>query len=213
MNAALANIIFGNETIYFLEKDKPKNSVGEIANNEVEAVISVAENIAFIEKPLEVSVPKAEVEAEEKSEERVTEKLEEKTILEPALATTPPPQVSPTTQTELVDLVVIVRTFSAEEKEFLSKILTSVGRNITEIQVIDLETLGKTNIKAVIVGTKAVFSFGVPFTSLGFKSDLPAYILKMAQEKHYLYADDLQTIQANSNNEKRNLWGALKNIL
>jgi hypothetical protein len=209
MNAALANIIFGKETLYFLEKDKPENSVDEIAKNEVEAVISVAENVVVIEKPLEISVPKVE----EKSEEKIIQKLEEKPLPEPTSTTIPPPQVKQAPPAELVDLVVIVRTFSAEEKEFLSKILTSVGRNIAEIQVIDLETLAKTNIKAVIAGTKAVFSFGVPFTSLGFKSDLPAYILKMAQEKHYLYADDLQTIQANTNNEKRNLWGALKNIL
>lgn len=179
MTASLANIIFGNETLYFLEKDKPETA-----------------NIA---KPIEVIA----------SEPLVVE------TKEPISGTISPnkPENLEQKVVKTTDLVVIVRTLDNEIREFLSKILVSVGRNIDDIQIIDLETLSKTNIKAVIESTNAVFSFGVPFTSLGFKADLPAYILKMAREKHYLYADDLPTIQANANNEKRNLWNALKNIL
>ncbi|MGL4631844.1 MAG: hypothetical protein ACRCVT_11645, partial [Leadbetterella sp.] len=68
-------------------------------------------------------------------------------------------------------------------------------------------------IKKIIKTTPAIFSFGVPFTQLGFKSDIAPYILKLAQDRHYVFADDLEKIQANQNNEKRLLWNALKSVL
>jgi hypothetical protein len=197
MNAALANIIFGNETLYFLDKDKSDLPIVEDA----------------IETP-QVVKPEPELPA---IAERVAESTIGEKVTTEAVANVNTAAISATKTSEIpskmVDLVVIVRTYDDELKQFLAKILTAIGRSIDDIQIIDLDGLAQTNIKAVIESTKAVFSFGVPFTSLGFKADLPAYVLKMAREKHYLYADDLKTIQANTNNEKRSLWDALKNIL
>jgi hypothetical protein len=197
MNAALANIIFGNETLYFLDKDKSDLPAKDLAQENMQEV--KVERIPSTEKINETpAIAVNEPVAIAKEPEEIIAALPNKIIQTP---------------TKMVDLVVIVRTYDDELKQFLAKILTAIGRSIDDIQIIDLDGLAKTNIKAVIESTNAVFSFGVPFTSLGFKADLPAYVLKMAREKHYLYADDLQTIQANANNEKRNLWDALKNIL
>jgi hypothetical protein len=197
MNAALANIIFGNETLYFLDKDKSDLPAKDLAQENMQEV--KVEGIRSTEKINETpAVAVNEPVAIAKEPEEIIAALPNKIIQTPA---------------KMVDLVVIVRTYDDELKQFLAKILTAIGRSIDDIQIIDLDGLAKTNIKAVIESTNAVFSFGVPFTSLGFKADLPAYVLKMAREKHYLYADDLQTIQSNANNEKRNLWDALKNIL
>jgi hypothetical protein len=196
MNAALANIIFGNETLYFLDKDK----------SDLPTVLDAIETPQVV-KPEPVLPAIAEKVAESTIGEKVTTEAAANVMSSPISTKTSE------IPAKMVDLVVIVRTYDDELKQFLGKILTAIGRSIDDIQIIDLEGLAKTNIKAVIESTNAVFSFGVPFTSLGFKADLPAYVLKMAREKHYLYADDLQTIQANANNEKRNLWEALKNIL
>jgi hypothetical protein len=197
MNTALANIIFGNETLYFLYKDKSDLPAKDLAQENMQEV--KVEGIRSTEKINETpAIAVNEPVAIAKKPEEIIAALPNKIIQTP---------------TKMVDLVVIVRTYDDELKQFLAKILTAIGRSIDDIQIIDLDGLAKTNIKAVIESTNAVFSFGVPFTSLGFKADLPAYVLKMAREKHYLYADDLQTIQANANNEKRNLWDALKNIL
>ncbi len=201
MNAAFANIVFGNETLYFLEQDRPVSEPKEpLTQTENTIDPKVETSNAAIEK-----TPITEVAT-------ITE-ITSKPIEERPIISENPPVISNKLPSKTKDLVVIVRTQDAELKEFLSKILSAINRNIDDIEIIDLEQLAQTNIKAVIESTNAVFSFGVPFTSLGFKADLPAYILKMAREKHYLYADDLQTIQLNANNEKRNLWGALKNIL
>jgi hypothetical protein len=193
MNAALANIIFGNETLYFLDKDKSDLPIVEDAI-ETPQVVKLS---AIAEKVANTTVA-----------EKVTTEAVAK-VMSSAISAVKTSEIP----SKMVDLVVIVRTYDDELKQFLAKILTAIGRSIDDIQIIDLDSLAKTNIKAVIESTKAVFSFGVPFTSLGFKADLPAYVLKMAREKHYLYADDLKTIQANANNEKRSLWDALKNIL
>jgi hypothetical protein len=120
---------------------------------------------------------------------------------------------SPSESAKIRELIVIVSEYNEANKEFLSKILTSVGRNINDIEVFDKQRLSKTNVKELISQTKALFSFGVPFTQLGFKSDLGPYTLKMVNGKNYLFADDLNTIMLNSNNEKRSLWNALKKIL
>ncbi len=201
MNAAFANIVFGNETLYFLEQNRPVSESKEPlvqTENKIDAKVETSNVLTEKVPVLEVAI-KTEV---------ASKPSEEKPIISEN-----PPVVSNILPNKTKDLVVIVHTQDAELKEFLGKILTAINRNIDDIEIIDLEQLAKTNIKAVIESTNAVFSFGVPFTSLGFKADLPAYILKMAREKHYLYADDLQTIQLNANNEKRNLWSALKNIL
>jgi hypothetical protein len=193
MTAALANIIFGNETLYFLDKDKIDLPIVEDAIE----TIQVVKLSAIAEKVVEITVA-----------EKVTPEAAAN-VMSSAISAMKTSEIP----AKMVDLVVIVGTYDNELKQFLAKILTAIGRSIDDIQIIDLDSLAKTNIKAVIESTKAVFSFGVPFTSLGFKADLPAYVLKMAREKHYLYADDLKTIQANTNNEKRSLWDALKNIL
>jgi hypothetical protein len=197
MTAALANIIFGNETLYFLDKDKSDLPIVEDAVETPQVVKPGQKLPAIAEKVADTTV------AEKVTPEAASNVM---TAVISASKTSEIPS-------KMVDLVVIVRTYDDELKQFLAKILTAIGRSIDDIQIIDLDSLAKTNIKAVIESTKAVFSFGVPFTSLGFKADLPAYVLKMAREKHYLYADDLKTIQANANNEKRSLWDALKNIL
>jgi hypothetical protein len=193
MNAALANIIFGNETLYFLDKDKGEVPIVLSANENVQEVKTEnVKHVPGVEKPTET--PAA--------------------VIQPVLTPTASVASQATEMpVKVVDLVVIVGTYDDELKQFLSKILTAIGRSIDDIEIIDLNGLAKTNIKAVIESTKAVFSFGVSFTSLGFKAELTTYELKTAREKHYLYADDLQTIQANANNEKRKLWDALKNIL
>lgn len=199
MNVGLANILFENETLYFVSARDGDAVISAVSNNVEKPEINKSE-LADKQEPINtkiletVETKNPENTAEEIKQPKVAITNEQKQLKNPA------------------ELIVIVKDFNAEKKEFLAKILSALNRNIDDIPVYDINASADIDIRAIIAETKALFSFGVPFTSLGFKADLTTYVLKMAKEKHYLMGDPLEIIMLNQNNEKRMLWDALRGI-
>lgn len=139
--------------------------------------------------------------------------IEQKPIVPPHIPVVNTP-ITPAAKTENFpqkSLVIIVNTISTSEKELLSKILTSVKKDINNALIIELSTSTLSNISH-LSAAKEIISFGVAMSKLGSNLLLFPYQVQKNSNTNYLIVDDLATIQANQKDEKRLLWAALKSM-
>jgi DNA polymerase III psi subunit len=204
MNTGLVHILFEGEELYRLDSEFNTSGINtESVIGPPSSVIKKEKNKQSKEAIAEEKLPENKLSNQAKLDQNSSESINS-TLTGTASAATP----------ETVDLIVVLNQITAENRDFLSKVLESIGRSIDEIKIIEKADLAdKEAVKQLLAQTQALFAFGVAFTELGFKKDLSPYTLMMAKEKHYLMGDSLELIMLNQNNEKRLLWNSLKNIL
>jgi DNA polymerase III psi subunit len=204
MNTGLVHILFEGEELYRLDSEFNTSGINtESVIGPPSSVIKEEKNKQSKEAIAEEKLPENKLSNQAKLDQNSSESINS-TLTGTASAATP----------ETVDLIVVLNQITAENRDFLSKVLESIGRSIDEIKIIEKADLAdKEAVKQLLAQTQALFAFGVAFTELGFKKDLSPYTLMMAKEKHYLMGDSLELIMLNQNNEKRLLWNSLKNIL
>jgi DNA polymerase III psi subunit len=204
MNTGLVHILFEGEELYRLDSEFNTSGINtESVIGPPSSVIKEEKNKQSKEAIAEEKLPENKLSNQAKLDQNSSESINS-TVTGTASAATP----------ETVDLIVVLNQITAENRDFLAKVLESIGRSIDEIKIIEKADLAdKEAVKQLLAQTQALFAFGVAFTELGFKKDLSPYTLMMAKEKHYLMGDSLELIMLNQNNEKRLLWNSLKNIL
>lgn len=105
-------------------------------------------------------------------------------------------------------LLIAVNDISEVQKEFLSKILLSVKKDITQADILDLSKPNAIN----PLDYKEIISFGIAANKLKFDQQVANYQPKMINHTNFILVDTLEVIQLNHKDEKRTLWTALKTM-
>ena len=186
MNKQLATYLFSNEILF-----KNPDSIADKLVEVVEPDVKKRYIEKTVEKPLEQ--PKLEV---------------VEVILKPSKVDSLISNFMPT--------VVIVNSLTANQKEFLTKILGSIKKSMETITLIDLEGYDKQIFKSEINSGKTVIQkvilYGVAMSNFEINILLFPYQKLNHKNIDFLIVDDLSTIEVNLKDEKRLLWGALKSM-
>lgn len=105
-------------------------------------------------------------------------------------------------------LLISVIGISDTQKEFLSKILLSVKKDIAEADILDFSKPTALN----PLDYKEIISFGIAANKLKFDQQVANYQPKIINHTNFILADTLEVIQLNHKDEKRTLWTALKTM-
>jgi hypothetical protein len=144
-------------------------------------------------------------------------------VKEPKPVVSPPPVITQTPQPVAAlpkinlftkSFVVFVNQISAEEKEFLGKILGSVKQSFESVMLFDVSKDGEFPSEEFFRQqlTRKVLSFGVAMSKLDNNLLLFPYQKKSHRGFDFLITDDLGTISKNLKDEKKLLWVALKEM-
>ncbi len=107
--------------------------------------------------------------------------------------------------------LILVSSLENPEKEFLLKIMASVNIQETDIDIVTQAEFDYFNLTD-LTQCREIISFGDFLQTINITFSSPLYQVQTQQNKKVLLADSLAVVSANSANEKRNLWGALKNM-
>lgn len=107
--------------------------------------------------------------------------------------------------------LVLVDSLSDTGREFLAKIMASVGASLQDMEIITGREFPEYDLSA-LQQVERVIVFG-DFAGVIQRTDKPEkYRLATSDDKKFLVADTLTVIGQNLANEKRNLWNALKEM-
>ncbi len=110
-------------------------------------------------------------------------------------------------------VLILVEHLSEADKDLLTKIIAAVKLDLTKVEVLDLATIGKANLRPVLSSraVKQLVTFGIPLFTINLEIPLIPYQVRTIQGVHFLYADMLSELQ-NDVPKKKALWGALKQM-
>lgn len=190
MDKALAKYLYANETLYSFSQATIKE----------EPVAPVEVKDTSPAKPVEVikEAPPStliEVQATTNNEEAEQERKEVKVY-----------------EMKTPHLLVFQQ-LSDTDREFLLKIVQALGLSFTKVDLLELKDYPFLDFKETIYTNKvqSILFFGKHGdTAFIDKLKLEPYQEKEIKNINFLLVDELKTVSANKNNEKRKLWGKLQ---
>lgn len=191
MDKALAKYLYNNETLYSLNQKPTAEPVLEEAKTTTprEPVKPV-----LVEKE---APPSTLIEAQEaKSEKEIKEELKSVKVF----------------QMKTPHLLVFQQ-LSDTDRDFLLKIVQALGLSFTKVDLLEIKDYPFLDFKETIYTNKvqSILFFGKNGdTEFIDKLRLEPYQEKEIKNINFLLVDELKTVSANKNNEKRRLWEMLQ---
>lgn len=152
----------------------------------------------------------------EKQPQKVVEKPQPKKepILElPKTEPVKVTEIKPSSYDFKQKVLILTTAISADEKQFLEKIIGAVGLKLDQVDLVEYNKFGSVDYQEVISKkvTSKFISFGVGFSKLGWSLLLVPYQIKSIDGVEFLLADSLQNIAINQN-LKKSLWLSLQKM-
>ena len=203
MDKNLASYLFEKETLY----------VNPVKESDLPVKVETSEAPAAVEKEVVANTAPLV----ESDEIPVASSPEPKVNVAPPfkeVVITPPEVVVETLKVFNMETLhlVVVNTLAAEEREFLVKVLMALNMSLAKVDLLDISITPNQKFKEIIYSNsvQSILFFGDAGGAFAPKLGLTDYHVKELKNIRFLTSASLTEVSLNLNNEKRQLWGALK---
>jgi hypothetical protein len=110
-------------------------------------------------------------------------------------------------------LVLVPNELNSIEKEFLLKILLAVDFTIKDIAILDVTAYKDLSLKRLkdFFGCRTIIAFGIDPIFINIEKAISHYEPVMIENTHFLFTENLITIESDENH-KRSLWSSMQKI-